>query len=140
MLDGRRVSDSRPIVAEAEGGRLLWRGNHLRAQGGSGREMSGTETKGERLRGLLGEIEDLLEALRRRRAESPYPWDAAPIGEANALLERARAVLPGEPVDIPEPLVVHPAGEQLWRTPTDEALQLLETLQAAITTALEVAD
>lgn len=91
------------------------------------------------LRELLVETEQLRDALLERRQTSPYPWDAAPIGEYNALLERARAQLPGAPVDLPEPLTPPASGQRLWRTPTDDALQSVERLRAAIVTALEAA-
>jgi hypothetical protein len=96
-----------------------------------------TQPTAEQLRELLAEAERLRDALVERRRTSPYPWDAAPIGEYNTLLERARAHLPGPPVELPEPLKPPVSGQRLWRTPTDDALQAIERLQAAITTALE---
>jgi hypothetical protein len=98
-----------------------------------------TQPTAEQLRELLAETGRLRDALLERRRTSPYPWDATPIGEYNALLERARAHLPSAPVELPEPLTPPASGQRLWRTPTDDALQAVERLQAAIVTALEAA-
>ena len=91
----------------------------------------------EQLQDLLAEAEALREALIERRSRSPYPWDPAPIADYNALLARARAALPEAPVDLPEPLEPPAGGQRLWRTPTDDALQAIENLRAALTTALK---
>ena len=93
----------------------------------------------DRLRSLLGEVDALRESLRERRRSTPYPWDPEPIAEYNRLLERARAVLPSAPVDLPTPPADPAPGRRLWRTPTDDALEALESLRAAIATALEAA-
>lgn len=92
----------------------------------------------EQLRGLLAEIDALRETLRERRQTSAYPWDPSPLEAYHHLRERARAFLPEAPVHPPtpdQPLT----GGRLWRTPTDDALQALEELRAAIATAIKAA-
>ena len=90
----------------------------------------------EALRAALGQIDSLRDALVEQRRASPYPWDPSPIAEFNALLERVRTLLPGAPVRLPPPLTT-PSTGRLWRTPTEDALDALEALQAAIATALK---
>jgi hypothetical protein len=100
--------------------------------------MTLPQSRAEQLQAFITEIDALRDAMRERRARSPYPWDPTPVAEFNALLDRARAVLPEPPVDLPEPLPEPgPSGQHLWRTPTDDALQALENLRAAIATALK---
>ena len=93
-------------------------------------------SEAEQLRELMREAEALRDALRARRESSPYPWDPTPITDYNRLLERARTLLPAPPVELPEPRLPS-SGRPLWRTPTDEALEAVENLRAAIATALE---
>lgn len=85
--------------------------------------------------GLLQELDALRDDLRRRRRESPYPWDPSPLDEYTRLLERARAALPA--AKLPAIPSTVPSGQRLWRTPTDEALDGLENLRAAVLTAHE---
>ena len=98
-----------------------------------------THPTAEKLRELLAEADAFRASLVERRQSSPYPWDPTPIEQYNALLERARAHLPGAPVDLPEPLTPPQSGQRLWRTPTDDALQAVERLRASLATALEAA-
>jgi hypothetical protein len=72
-----------------------------------------------------------------RRRESAYPWDPEPIEEVNRLLGRVRVVLPSAPADLPVPPTEARSGRSLWRTPTDDALDALENLRAAVLTAHE---
>lgn len=85
--------------------------------------------------GLLKDVEAFRDALLQRRRESPYPWDPAPLVEYNQLLERARAALPT--AGLPSVPGTAPSGQRLWRTPTDDALDAVENLRAAILTAYE---
>jgi hypothetical protein len=87
--------------------------------------------------GLLEAIDALREELLRRRRESPYPWDTSPVEEYNRLLERARAMLPAVAAKLPTVTETAPSGQKLWRTPTDDVLDALENLRAAIVTAHE---
>ena len=87
--------------------------------------------------GLLEAIEALRETLLQRRRESPYPWDTSPVEEYNRLLERARAALPSAAAKLPTVATTVPSGQRLWRTPTDDVLDALENLRAAILTAHE---
>ena len=86
---------------------------------------------------LLGDLDALRKSLEERRGRSPYPWDPEPIDRYNRLLERARIVLQGGSVALPEPLAAPASGERLWRTPTDDALQALEQLRAAISSGIQ---
>ena len=87
--------------------------------------------------GLLEAIDALRETLLQRRRESPYPWDTRPVEEYNRLLERARVALPSAAARLPTVPATVPSGQQLWRTPTDDVLDALENLRAAILTAHE---
>ena len=86
---------------------------------------------------LLKEVEVFRDDLLRRRRESPYPWDPAPLDEYNRLLERVRATLPAVGLPLPTIASTAPSGQRLWRTPTDDALDAVENLRAAILTAYE---
>jgi hypothetical protein len=87
--------------------------------------------------GLLKEIEAQRDDLLRRRRESPYPWDTGPIDEYNRLLDRARAALPAIAAKLPGIPATVPSGMRLWRTPTDDALDAIENLRAALITGYE---
>jgi hypothetical protein len=100
--------------------------------------MSGAATA-DQLRALLDQIERLRAELLERRGHTPYPWDPAPLETYSQLLAQARVLLPDPPLDLPELPTEPPSGQALWRTPTDEALEALESLQAAVNTAIKAA-
>lgn len=97
------------------------------------------ESTADQLRSLLTDVEALRDSLQERRRSTQYPWDPAPIEDYQRLHARARGLLPPG-ARLPEPAASPTqAGQRLWRTPTDETLDGLESLRAAIATALEAA-
>ena len=97
-----------------------------------------TETAtADQLLALLDQIQRFRAELLERRGRTSYPWDPAPLETYRQLAAEVRMRLPGLPLDLPEPASEPPSGQSLWRTPTDDVLEALDGLQAAVNTALK---